>query len=103
MNKQMTMDEEDVIEDDVVEPELNEEQDSEESQEEAEATTTGGELLSDVTQIYLNDIGHNALLTPDQERELARRVVMGDFEARQKMIEHNLRLVVNIAKITDNK
>ena len=98
MNKQMTMDEEDVIEDDVVEPELNEEQDSEESQEEAEATTTGGELLSDVTQIYLNDIGHNALLTPDQERELARRVVMGDFEARQKMIEHNLRLVVNIAK-----
>ena len=94
----MTMDEEDVIEDDVVEPELNEEQDSEESQEEAEATTTGGELLSDVTQIYLNDIGHNALLTPDQERELARRVVMGDFEARQKMIEHNLRLVVNIAK-----
>ena len=68
MNKQMTMDEEDVIEDDVAEPELNEEQESEESQEEAEATTTGGELLSDVTQIYLNDIGHNALLTPDQER-----------------------------------
>lgn len=99
MNKTlMTMDEEDVVEDDVVEPELNEEQDSEESQEEAEATTTGGELLSDVTQIYLNDIGHNALLTSDQERELARRVVMGDFEARQKMIEHNLRLVVNIAK-----
>ncbi len=55
-------------------------------------------MLSDVTQIYLNDIGHNALLTADQERELARRVVMGDFEARQKMIEHNLRLVVNIAK-----
>ncbi|MDQ5888244.1 MAG: RNA polymerase sigma factor RpoS [Neisseriaceae bacterium] len=98
MNKQMTMDEEDVIEDDVVEPELNEEQEAEEAQEEAEATTTGGELLSDVTQIYLNDIGHNALLTPDQERELARRVVLGDFEARQKMIEHNLRLVVNIAK-----
>ncbi len=98
MNKQMTMDEEDIIEDDVVEPELNEEQEAEEAQEEAEATTTGGELLSDVTQIYLNDIGHNALLTPDQERELARRVVLGDFEARQKMIEHNLRLVVNIAK-----
>ena len=66
---------------------------------ETESTSSGGELLSDVTQIYLNDIGHNALLTADQERELARRrVVMGDFEARQKMIEHNLRLVVNIAK-----
>jgi len=52
----------------------------------------------DVTQIYLNDIGHNALLTPDEERRLARLVVQGDFAARQKMIEHNLRLVVNIAK-----
>ncbi len=34
----------------------------------------------------------------DEERALARRVVQGDFEARQRMIEHNLRLVVNIAK-----
>jgi len=94
----MTMDEEDVIEEDVVEPELNEEQEAEDEPQEAEAEKTGGELLSDVTQIYLNDIGHNALLTAEQERELARRVVLGDFEARQKMIEHNLRLVVNIAK-----
>lgn len=53
---------------------------------------------ADVTQIYLNDIGNNALLTPDQELVLARQVVEGDFSARQKMIEHNLRLVVNIAK-----
>lgn len=52
----------------------------------------------DVTQIYLNEIGHSPLLKPDEERALARRVVQGDFEARQKMIEHNLRLVVNIAK-----
>ncbi|SMC25318.1 RNA polymerase, sigma 38 subunit, RpoS [Andreprevotia lacus DSM 23236] len=56
------------------------------------------ESTGDVTQIYLNEIGHSPLLTPDQERALARRVVQGDFEARQKMIEHNLRLVVNIAK-----
>ncbi len=98
MNKTlMTMDEEDVIEDDTVEAELNEEQEAEDEPQETESTSSG-ELLSDVTQIYLNDIGHNALLTADQERELARRVVMGDFEARQKMIEHNLRLVVNIAK-----
>jgi len=53
---------------------------------------------ADVTQLYLNEIGVNPLLTPDQEKELARRVVSGDFDARQKMIEHNLRLVVNIAK-----
>ncbi|UXY14013.1 RNA polymerase sigma factor RpoS [Chitiniphilus purpureus] len=65
--------------------------------EEAESTYSY-ESTGDVTQIYLNEIGHSPLLTPDQERALARRVVQGDFEARQKMIEHNLRLVVNIAK-----
>jgi RNA polymerase nonessential primary-like sigma factor len=52
----------------------------------------------DVTQIYFNEIGQKALLSPEQERDLARMVRIGDFDARQKMIEHNLRLVVNIAK-----
>ena len=56
------------------------------------------EPQADVTQIYLNEIGQNALLTPKQEFELATLVKQGDFQARQKMIEHNLRLVVNIAK-----
>jgi RNA polymerase nonessential primary-like sigma factor len=56
------------------------------------------ELLSDVTQLYLNEIGQNALLTPQEELEYARRARIGEFTARQKMIEHNLRLVVNIAK-----
>lgn len=57
----------------------------------------------DVTQLYLNDIGQSALLTPEQEVALARRTREGDFEARQKMIEHNLRLVVNIAKHYANR
>jgi len=56
------------------------------------------EFLNDVTQIYLNEIGANPLLTADEEVKLARRVRAGDFEARQLMIERNLRLVVNIAK-----
>lgn len=56
------------------------------------------EFLSDVTQIYLNEIGANPLLTADEEVRLARLVRLGDFEARQTMIERNLRLVVNIAK-----
>jgi RNA polymerase nonessential primary-like sigma factor len=56
------------------------------------------EFLNDVTQIYLNEIGVNPLLTAEEEVALARRVRQGDFNARQKMIEHNLRLVVNIAK-----
>ncbi len=56
------------------------------------------EFLSDVTQIYLNEIGANPLLTAQEEAALARRVRAGDFDARQVMIERNLRLVVNIAK-----
>ena len=56
------------------------------------------EFLNDVTQIYLNEIGANPLLTAEEEVSLSRRMRKGDFSARQKMIEHNLRLVVNIAK-----
>ncbi len=56
------------------------------------------EFLNDVTQQYLNEIGANPLLRPDEELSLSRRVRQGDAAARQKMIEHNLRLVVNIAK-----
>ena len=64
----------------------------------APAVVPESEFLNDVTQIYLNEIGINPLLTAEQEGILSRRVKQGDFEARQKMIEHNLRLVVNIAK-----
>jgi len=56
------------------------------------------ELLEDVTQLYLNEIGAKPLLTPEEELATARALRQGDFSARQKMIEHNLRLVVNIAK-----
>lgn len=56
------------------------------------------EFLNDATQIYLNEIGANPLLTSEQELILARLSRAGDEAARQKMIEHNLRLVVNIAK-----
>ncbi|MCB1909529.1 MAG: RNA polymerase sigma factor RpoS [Rhodocyclaceae bacterium] len=56
------------------------------------------EFLSDVTQLYLNEIGVNPLLTAEEELALTRRVRDGDFDARQIMIERNLRLVVNIAK-----
>jgi RNA polymerase nonessential primary-like sigma factor len=61
------------------------------------------DFQADVTQIYLNEIGQNHLLTPDEEFRLACLVKKGDFSARQKMIEHNLRLVVNIAKHYANR
>jgi RNA polymerase nonessential primary-like sigma factor len=54
--------------------------------------------LSDATQLYLHQIGLKRLFTPAEELRYARLAVKGDFAARQKMIEHNLRLVVNVAK-----
>ncbi|TFW28592.1 RNA polymerase sigma factor RpoS [Massilia horti] len=56
------------------------------------------ELSTDTTQHYLNQIGARALLTAAQESHFATLAKAGDFCARQTMIEHNLRLVVSIAK-----
>ncbi|MFT5642542.1 MAG: RNA polymerase nonessential primary-like sigma factor [Janthinobacterium sp.] len=56
------------------------------------------ELGTDTTQYYLNQIGTRALLTVAQEVHYATLAKQGDFLARQTMIEHNLRLVVSIAK-----
>ncbi|BAK75496.1 RNA polymerase, sigma-38 subunit, RpoS [Pseudogulbenkiania sp. NH8B] len=88
------LDDDDIAADEEASDDTVAETDSEEVQEAASAYDD----IADVTQIYLNDIGNNALLSPQEEQSLARLVVQGDFEARQKMIEHNLRLVVNIAK-----
>lgn len=65
----------------------------------SESTESHGlELLNDITLYYLNEIGAKPLFTPQEEYECACLVRKGDFAARQRMIEHNLRLVVNIAK-----
>ena len=52
----------------------------------------------DPIQRYLNDIGFVPLLTPDEEKHYARLTQRGDEAARKRMIESNLRLVVNIAR-----
>ena len=56
------------------------------------------ELATDTTQHYLNRIGARALLSVPEEVHFATLAKAGDFPARQTMIEHNLRLVVSIAK-----
>ncbi len=53
---------------------------------------------ADATQLYLREIEASELLTPEQERDLARAAQQGDTEARRQMIESNLRLVVKVAR-----
>ncbi len=56
-----------------------------------------GQLL-DPTRQYLDEIGISPLLTADEEKTFARLAQSGDESARQRMIESNLRLVVNISR-----
>src|SRR6266542_2452151 len=57
------------------------------------ATTT-----TDALQLFLKGIGRVPLLTRSQELALAKRIERGEFDAKQKMVESNLRLVVAYAK-----
>src|SRR5213080_709466 len=59
---------------------------------------TSYETTTDALQLFLREAGRHALLTAAQEVELAKRIERGDGEAKQRMIQSNLRLVVSIAK-----
>jgi RNA polymerase sigma factor RpoS len=88
----------DQVEDEDLPDEEAEEVLAEEAEPQEEGTMSLVDMQGDVTQAYLNEIGQNALLTAEEELRLTRQVRQGDFDARQRMIECNLRLVVNIAK-----
>ncbi len=72
--------------------------------EKAGATTKGkkkleiSDISSDSIQMYLREIGKVPLLKADEEITLARRAERGDKEAKKRLVEANLRLVVSIAK-----
>lgn len=57
-----------------------------------------GISIEDPVRMYLKEIGKVQLLTADEEKELAKRMEEGDEEAKKKLAEANLRLVVSIAK-----
>ena len=54
--------------------------------------------MTEPLKIYLKEIGRIPLLTAEEELELGRQIAEGDTEARRKMEEANLRLVVAVAK-----
>ena len=57
-----------------------------------------GISIDDPVRMYLKDIGKVALLDPEREKELARRMAEGDEKAKDELVQANLRLVVSIAK-----
>ena len=57
-----------------------------------------GLAIDDPVRMYLKEIGKVPLLTPEEEQDLAKRMAEGDEEAKRRMAEANLRLVVSIAK-----
>jgi RNA polymerase primary sigma factor len=56
------------------------------------------ETTTDALQLFLREAGRHPLLTAAQEVELAKKIERGDMQAKQRMIQSNLRLVVSIAK-----
>ncbi|HET7855635.1 MAG TPA: sigma-70 family RNA polymerase sigma factor [Gaiellaceae bacterium] len=56
------------------------------------------ETTTDALQLFLREAGRHPLLTAAQEVELSKRIERGDMQAKQRMIQSNLRLVVSIAK-----
>ena len=66
-----------------------------------DSTYVNGDLAvatTDALQLFLNEAGRWPLLTKEEEVELAKRIERGDHEAKERMINSNLRLVVSIAK-----
>lgn len=61
-------------------------------------TSYEGINVDDPVRMYLREIGRIPLLTYDEELDLAKKVLKGDEDAKQKLAESNLRLVVSIAK-----
>jgi len=69
--------------------------------ESADSTYVNGHLAvatTDALQLFLNEAGRWPLLTKEEEVELSKRIERGDAEAKERMINSNLRLVVSIAK-----
>ena len=63
-----------------------------------DVSLSGFAVVDDPVKMYLKDIGKVPLLSPDEEIELAKKILEGDEEAKSRLCQSNLRLVVSIAK-----
>ena len=90
------------LDEEEIEPDLFLEEEMEEEEEIAvdpmDVSVPDGISLADPIRMYLKEIGKIPLLSTEEEIELAKRMEKGDEEARKKLAEANLRLVVSIAK-----
>ena len=89
----------DVLKDDLEEPDIEDLQEVEDIKlEDINTMNFDGINIDDPVRMYLREIGKIPLLTFEDELELAKQVLEGSEEAKQKLAESNLRLVVSIAK-----
>ena len=95
---QMTPDVEEDLPDDMEILLAVEEEDVEVDMEKIDLSVPDGISIEDPVRMYLKEIGKVPLLTADEEIELAKRMSEGDEDAKKRLAEANLRLVVSIAK-----
>jgi len=89
----------DVLKDDFVEPDVEDLEEVEDIKlEELTNLTYEGPNADDPVRVYLREIGKIPLLTYEEELDLSKRILENDEDAKQKLAESNLRLVVSIAK-----
>ncbi len=86
-----------ILDDDIVDIE-NLEEEEEVELDKIDLSVPEGVSIEDPVRMYLKEIGKVPLLTADEEIELAKRMEQGDEEAKKRLAEANLRLVVSIAK-----
>ena len=87
------------LNDELEEPDIEDLENVEEIKlEEMDVANLDGISVDDPVRMYLREIGKIPLLTYEEEADLAQKIINGDEEAKQKLAESNLRLVVSIAK-----
>ncbi len=91
----ITDDEDDVVDDEIL---LEAENEPDVDVEHIDLSVPDGVSIEDPVRMYLKEIGKVPLLSAEEEIELAKRMEDGDEEAKKKLAEANLRLVVSIAK-----